>query len=236
MSLALDLAVQARGAGEVPVGAVVVLGGEVIGRGQNASLAMSDPTAHAEILALREASSRIGNYRLLGSTLYCSVEPCLMCIGAAIHARIARLVYGAPDLRVGAVGRLEELRALGAGFNHRIEAEGGVGAEAAAALMLDFFRERRAIAQARAAAAETHDDEDSERYRSGRNGGASKASCLRKEARGFESPPLRQDSEMELGEVLRIVSGSGEQTGRTTTKCGAKRRVARLGGERLISC
>ena len=191
MKAALDLAVRARALGEVPVGAVVVLGGEVIGRGHNASLARSDPTAHAEVLALREASARLGNHRLLGATLYCSVEPCLMCLGAALHARIARVVYGAPDLKVGALGRLETLRALGADFNHRVESLGGIGAEAAADLLLDFFRERRAASQGRAP--DEVGCEVEERYRSGRNGGASKASCLREEARGFESPPLRQD-------------------------------------------
>ncbi len=192
MNEALSLAFRAREAGEVPVGAVVVLGDEVIGRGCNASLALSDPTAHAEVLALRDASARLRNYRLVGATLYCSVEPCLMCLGAALHARIARVVYGAPDLKVGAVKRLEALRALGADFNHRLESVGGVGAEAAAELLLDFFRKRRAAAQARAA--EEGSEEDGERYRSGHNGGASKASCLREEARGFESHPLRQDA------------------------------------------
>ncbi len=191
MKAALDLAVRARAMGEVPVGAVVVLEGRVIGSGHNASMARSDPTAHAEVLAIREASASLGNYRLIGATLYCSVEPCLMCLGAALHARIARVVYGAPDLKVGAIGRLESLRALGADFNHRVETLGGIGAEAAAELLLDFFRERRAVSQGRDPDVTTH--EDRERYRSGRNGGASKASCLREEARGFESPPLRHD-------------------------------------------
>ena len=197
MKLALDLAVEARAAGEVPVGAIVVLGDRVIGCGHNASLLRSDPTAHAEVLAIRDAAARIENYRLLGATLYCSVEPCIMCLGAALHSRLARIVYGAPDLKVGAVGRLEELRSMGAAFNHRIETVGGVGAEAAAELLLDFFRKRRAAAHARAAEFEAQ--EFSERYRSGRNGGASKASCLREEARGFESHPLRQRSDLEPG-------------------------------------
>ena len=197
MKAALDLAVRARALGEVPVGAVVVLDGQVIGRGHNSSLALSDPTAHAEVLALREASSRIGNYRLLGATLYCSVEPCLMCLGAAMHARIACVVYGARDLKVGALGRLEALRALGADFNHRVDSLGGVGAEAAADLLLDFFRERRAASHARDPL--EPEQENAERYRSGRNGGASKASCLREEARGFESPPLRQDPSADWG-------------------------------------
>ena len=201
MDLALDLARRARAAGEVPVGAVVVVGDEVIGRGHNASLALSDPTAHAEVLAIRDAARHLANYRLSSATLYCSVEPCLMCLGAALHARVARVVFGAHDLRVGAVGRLAELRSMGAVFNHRIETLGGVGAAPAAELLLDFFRERRAAAQMRSL-----EDEDirdiPERYRSGRNGGASKASCLREEARGFESHPLRQHRAAESGGVV----------------------------------
>ena len=146
MHMALELAGRARRAGEVPVGAVLVLGDAVVGQGHNASSARNDPTAHAEVLALRDACQRIGNYRVPGATLYCTVEPCLMCLGAALHARVARIVYGAPDLKVGAFGRLDALRALGADFNHRLEAVGGVEADAAAALLLDFFKERRALA------------------------------------------------------------------------------------------
>ena len=200
MKLALELAVRAREAGEVPVGAVVVVGGEVVGRGQNASLGLSDPTAHAEVLAIRDAAKRVANYRLPGATLYCTVEPCMMCLGAALHARLARVVYGASDLKVGALGRLEAMRSLGAEFNHHLECLGGIGASPAAELLLDFFRERRAAAQSRASIAELREQpEDEERYRSGRNGGASKASCLRKEARGFESHPLRQDTGTDPG-------------------------------------
>lgn len=173
MQIALEEAARAREAGEVPVGAVVVLENEVVGRGHNASLALNDPTGHAEVLALRDAAARLGNYRLVGATLYCTVEPCLMCLGTAMHARIARVVYGAPDLRVGAIARLELLRTAGADFNHRFETAGGVLADEASALLLEFFRERRAAS--RSAPAEA----TAERYRSGRNGGASKAPCHR---------------------------------------------------------
>ena len=190
MRLALEEAELARVAGEVPVGAVLVIGGEVVGRGHNASLALHDPSAHAEVLAMRDAGSRLRNYRLVGATLYCTVEPCLMCLGTALLARIGSLVFGATDLKVGAVGRLETLRALGADFNHRIEATGGVLSEEASSLLLSFFRERRLAARS-----ET-DTSFEERYRSGRNGGASKALCLGDQARGFESHPLRHRSEV----------------------------------------
>ena len=190
MRLALEEAELARVAGEVPVGAVLVIGGEVVGRGHNASLALHDPSAHAEVLAMRDAGSRLRNYRLVGATLYCTVEPCLMCLGTAILARIGSLVFGATDLKVGAVGRLETLRALGADFNHRIDATGGVLSEEASSLLLSFFRERRLAARS-----ET-DTSFEERYRSGRNGGASKALCLGDQTRGFESHPLRHSSEV----------------------------------------
>ncbi len=144
MRLALDLARTARGEGEVPVGAVVVVDGAIAGRGHNASMAHTDPTAHAEILAIRDAATRLGNYRLVGSTVYCSVEPCLMCLGAMMHARVSRLVFGAAEARVGATAKLETLRGLGADFNHRFETVGGVLAREASELLLDFFRERRA--------------------------------------------------------------------------------------------
>ena len=188
MRVALEEAALARTAGEVPVGAVAVVGGEIVGRGHNASLALHDPSAHAEVLAMREAAASSGNYRLVGTTLYCTVEPCLMCLGTAIHARVTRLIFGATDYKVGAVGRLETLRALGAEFNHRVDTMGGILAEEASALLLAFFRERRVTARA-----ET-EDSFTERYRSGRNGGASKALCLGDQARGFESHPLRHRS------------------------------------------
>lgn len=143
MQLALEEARRARRAGEVPLGAVVVLAGEVIGRGHNAVMGRTDPSAHAEVVALRDAAARTGNYRLPGATLYCTVEPCLMCLGTALHARIARVVFGASDPKVGALARLEMLRSSGAGFNHRFETTGGILAEEAAELLLDFFRERR---------------------------------------------------------------------------------------------
>ena len=190
MRVALDEARLARVAGEVPVGAVVVVDGTIVGRGHNASLALHDPSAHAEVLAMRDAAARLGNYRLVGTTLYSSVEPCLMCLGTTLHARVSRLVFGATDLKVGAVGRLEALRVLGADINHRIDALGGVLAEEAAALLLDFFRERREAARG----GPDNVESITERYRSGRNGGASKALCLGDQARGFESHPLRQFS------------------------------------------
>ena len=149
MRLALDLARMARRAGEVPVGSVVVHHGTVIGRGQNASVAHIDPTAHAEILALRDAAAQLGNYRLVGATLYCTVEPCLMCLGAMQLARIRRLVFGANEERIGATAKLEALREAGADFNHRIETVGGVLASEASELLLDFFREKRAEQQSR---------------------------------------------------------------------------------------
>ena len=143
MRLALDLAREARGAGEVPVGAVVVDDDLEVGRGRNATVGANDPTAHAEIVALRDAAARMGNHRLAGASLYCTVEPCLMCLGAALQARIRRLVYGAVDPKVGAVQRLAELRKQGAQFNHRFEIRGGVLAEESSELLLEFFRERR---------------------------------------------------------------------------------------------
>ena len=103
MHEALDEARRSFDAGEVPVGAVVVIGGEVVARAHNAPLALSDPTAHAEVLALRAAGTRIGNYRLTGATMYATIEPCVMCCGAALHARVARVVYGAPDPKFGGV-------------------------------------------------------------------------------------------------------------------------------------
>ncbi len=143
MRLALDLARTARGAGEVPVGAIVVLDGAVVGGAHNGSIARTDPTAHAEILVIRDAALRGGNYRLMGSTVYSTVEPCLMCLGAMLHARIDRLVFGAKEGRVGATARLELLRESGAEINHRFEIRGGVEASEASELLLDFFRERR---------------------------------------------------------------------------------------------
>lgn len=147
MAQALDSARLARDEGEVPVGAVVVQAGRIVGRGHNATIRGSDPTAHAEIVALRDAARRVGNHRLEGAIVYCTVEPCLMCLGALFHARIARLVFGATDTRWGGTTRLDLLRLAGAGFNHQFDIEGGVEGPAAAALLLDFFRQRRAAAR-----------------------------------------------------------------------------------------
>jgi len=143
MRIALGLAEQARDMGEVPVGSVVVIDGKVAGEGRNSPISLSDPTAHAEMLALRAAAAGTGNYRLLGATVYCTVEPCLMCLGAMLHSRISRLVYGVADPKVGAVGKLAELMAGGAEFNHRFETVSGVLAEEASAQLKEFFKERR---------------------------------------------------------------------------------------------
>jgi tRNA(adenine34) deaminase len=143
MRLALELAGQAGRAGEVPVGAVVVVKDEVIAKGRNCPIASADPTAHAEIVALRDAARTKNNYRLPGATLYCTVEPCLMCLGAALHARIGRLVYGAEDPKVRGTTRLDALREAGARFNHRFEIRGGVLADDAGELLQAFFSERR---------------------------------------------------------------------------------------------
>ena len=129
-------------AGEVPIGALVVAGGEIVARAHNAPITLADPTAHAEILALREAARAQGNYRLTGATLYATVEPCPMCCGAALHARVDRLVYGAPDPKAGAVDSLYRLLD-DARFNHRIATRGGVRSEEAASLLRTFFAARR---------------------------------------------------------------------------------------------
>jgi tRNA(adenine34) deaminase len=141
MRLALAQAVLARAEGEVPVGAVVVLDGVVVGRGYNQPVATSDPTAHAEILALREAARTVGNYRLTGATLYVTVEPCLMCVGAIVHARIATVVYGVPDPKGGAVRSVLDPNALP--LNHRFEVVEGVLADESRQLLQEFFRLHR---------------------------------------------------------------------------------------------
>ena len=142
MRQALDEAQRSFDAGEVPVGAVVVIEGQIIGRAHNAPLALSDPTAHAEVLALRAAGTKVGNYRLTGATLYATVEPCVMCCGAALHARVLRVVYGAADVKAGGVSSryrlLDDAR-----LNHRAVAQGGVLAEESAALLRRFFETRR---------------------------------------------------------------------------------------------
>jgi tRNA(adenine34) deaminase len=142
MREALQLAAQAAEAGEVPVGAVVVQDGRVIGRGFNAPVSSRDPTAHAEIRALRDAASMIGNYRLTGCSLYVSLEPCAMCAGAIMHARVARLIFGAFDPKTGACGSVVNLFAEPR-LNHHTEFTGGVLAQDAARLLSGFFAARR---------------------------------------------------------------------------------------------
>ena len=141
MDAALRLARAAGRRGEVPVGAVVVAAGRIVGRGANRPIGARDPTAHAEIVALRRAARAARNYRLAGATLYVTLEPCLMCLGAMVHARIDRLVFGARDSRLGATSFLRRARR---GLNHRFGVRGGVEAGECAALLRDFFRERRA--------------------------------------------------------------------------------------------
>lgn len=143
MRLALELAGQAEARGEVPVGAVVVVDRDVVGRGYNCPITTSDPTAHAEISALRDAARALNNYRLSGATLYSTVEPCIMCLGAAMHARVQRLVFAAADPKVGAVGELQRWKEAGAVFNHRLECRGGVLAEEASERVRRFFFKRR---------------------------------------------------------------------------------------------
>jgi tRNA(adenine34) deaminase len=142
MRLALDEAQRGLEAGEVPVGAVVVRDGLILGRAHNAPVGLADPTAHAEIIALREAGRRLGNYRLPGATLYVTVEPCPMCCGAALHARLARVVYGALDPKAGAVESLYRLLD-DARLNHRVEAAGGVLAGECGAVLRRFFEPKR---------------------------------------------------------------------------------------------
>ena len=142
MREALQAARQGEREGEVPVGAVVAIGGEIAGRGWNSPIARHDPTAHAEILALREAAARIANYRLEGATLYCTLEPCVMCAGALVAARVGRLVFGARDLRFGGV-RSKFRVADSDTLNHRVEVvEGVLGAECVE-LLRAFFEKRR---------------------------------------------------------------------------------------------
>jgi tRNA(adenine34) deaminase len=146
MREALELAREAARRGEVPVGAVVVANGEIIGRGFNQPIGTNDPTAHAEIVALRDAARRMGNYRLTGSTLVVTIEPCQMCVGAMIHARVAKVVYGAREPKAGAIEsamRAHEHPAL----NHRMDAEGGILEDETADLMRSFFASRRSIDQ-----------------------------------------------------------------------------------------
>ena len=142
MRQALAQAEEAAQVGEVPVGAVVVIGAEIVGRGFNRPVSSSDPTAHAEIVALRDAAQRLGNYRLPGSTLYVTVEPCTMCAGALVHARVASLVFGAPELRSGAVRSTAKVLENSA-LNHRVEVVSGVLAAQCADQLQRFFEARR---------------------------------------------------------------------------------------------
>ena len=142
MGLALDLARDAGAAGEVPVGAVVVMDGEVVGRGSNQPIGRHDPTAHAEIMALRDAATRLGNYRLPGSTLYVTLEPCAMCAGTIMHARIDRVVFGARDPKTGAAGSVIDLFAESR-LNHHTSVSGDVLAEQCGSLLSGFFAARR---------------------------------------------------------------------------------------------
>ena len=142
MRVALELGREAGRRGEVPVGSVVVLDGEIVGEGFNQPIGTNDPTAHAEMVALREAGRRTGNYRLVGSTLYVTIEPCQMCVGAMVHARVARVVYGAREPKAGAIEsamRAHEHPSL----NHRMTATGGVLEAECRELIQGFFEERR---------------------------------------------------------------------------------------------
>ena len=142
MREALALAGEAAAAGEVPVGAVVVKDGRVIGRGFNRPIGSADPTAHAEIVALREAAAAERNYRLPGCELFVTLEPCAMCVGALVHARLARVVFGAKDPKTGACGSIVDLPAI-AHWNHHGRFEGGLLADECSAALKDFFAARR---------------------------------------------------------------------------------------------
>jgi len=147
MSRALGLAQQAAAVGEVPVGAVVVKDGEVIGEGYNQPITSCDPTGHAEIIALRNAATALGNYRLSGCDLYVTIEPCTMCVGAMVHARIGKIIFGAREPRAGALESQLQLMDE-SHYNHSIDWQGGVLAEECGAIMSDFFRAKRAAEKA----------------------------------------------------------------------------------------
>jgi tRNA(adenine34) deaminase len=142
MQSALDLAQHAAAAGEVPVGAVVVKDNQIIGQGYNQPISRHDPSAHAEVMALRDAARHLGNYRLTDCDLYVTLEPCCMCVGAIMHARVARVFFGAADPKTGACGSVVDLFAEPR-LNHHAAVSGGVLAEASAALLRDFFAGRR---------------------------------------------------------------------------------------------
>ena len=142
MSAALDEARKAQAAGEVPVGAVVVIEGRIVGAGFNQPIRVQDPTAHAEVLALREAARRAGNYRLTGAVLYVTVEPCMMCVGAMVHARIATVIFGTTEPKAGALVSAQRAHEA-PGLNHRLSVRGGVCEDECRVLMQEFFKERR---------------------------------------------------------------------------------------------
>jgi tRNA(adenine34) deaminase len=142
MQAAIEQAELAGTAGEIPVGAVVMIAGDIVAAGHNRSITDTDPSAHAEIVALREAAQVLGNYRLPDATLYVTLEPCAMCIGGMVQARIARLVFGAYDPKAGAAGSVIDLTESKA-FNHRFEVNGGILAEDCGAMLQDFFHARR---------------------------------------------------------------------------------------------
>ena len=142
MAAALEEAERARRAGEVPIGAVVAVGGEIVGRGFNQPISSGDPTAHAEVVAIRGAAQRVGNYRLTGAVLCVTIEPCLMCVGALVHARVGTLIFGAAEPKSGAV--ISAVRGAELpGLNHRFEIAAGVREDECRALMQSFFRDRR---------------------------------------------------------------------------------------------
>jgi tRNA(adenine34) deaminase len=146
MELALELARSAAAAGEVPVGAVVVKDGVVVGRGHNRNLTENDPTGHAELVALRDAAARLGNHRLVGCTIFATIEPCAMCAGAMVHSRLARLVYGASDPKAGAAGSV--LTVLNhPRLNHRMEVTAGVLADQCSEVLTSFFQSRRNLSR-----------------------------------------------------------------------------------------
>lgn len=147
MRQAIDQARNAALHGEVPVGAVIVQDGQVIATGYNHPIGSHDPTAHAEIRALRMAAEQLGNYRLVGTTLYVTLEPCMMCIGAMLHARVARVVFGAADPKTGVCGSVLDLPSV-ATLNHHTTVEGGLLAEDCGRLLQEFFAERRALRRA----------------------------------------------------------------------------------------
>ena len=142
MAAALDEARRARDAGEVPIGAVIAIGDEIVGRGFNQPIGSADPTAHAEIVAIRDAARRVGNYRLTGATLCVTIEPCLMCVGALVHARIGTLVYGAAEPKSGAIASAVRGGEL-PGHNHRFAVVSGVREEECRNLVQEFFKLRR---------------------------------------------------------------------------------------------